>query len=425
MDEAVVGISGYLTRGEGLGGRIKASAEDFVVDEISVDLPPSEAGRYTAARLRTRNWETNRLVRELARRLRISRKRIAFAGTKDRRAVTTQLFQIDAPPGLLEGLRLKDVEVLQRFRTERRLEIGDLLGNRFHIIVRDIPLPREDIEARTGAIGRELRVAGGFPNFFGLQRFGSVRPITHVVGRHLVRGEIREAVMAYVANPIEGENPGAFAAREDLEATGDIAAALRRFPKEWGFEKAMLNALEARPEDFAGALQQLPLNLTILFVHGYQSYLFNRILSDRMRECLPIDEPVEGDVVLAARPDGRPDRDREIPVDSGNLAKVAAQCRAGKAFVSGVLFGSESEFAAGRPGEIEKRGVGSEDLRREDFVIPAIPRLSSKGTRRELLAPLRDLALEAGEGTLSMRFALTPGCYGTSLLREFMKVPVA
>jgi tRNA pseudouridine13 synthase len=163
----------------------------------------------------------------------------------------------------------------------------------------------------------------------------------------------------------------------------------------------------------------------ILFVHGYQSYLFNRILSERMREGLPVHEPVEGDVVLAARPDGRPDREREIPVDRGNLEKVAAQCRAGKAFVSGVLFGSESEFAAGRPGEIEKRVVGSEGLRRDDFVIPAIPRLSSKGTRRELLAPLRDLEWEAGDGTLEMRFTLTPGCYGTSLLREFLKVPVA
>src|SRR2546422_2339326 len=149
----------------------------------------------------------------------------------------------------------------------------------------------------------------------------------------------------------------------------------------------MLNALEVRPEDYAGALQQLPLNLLILFVHGYQSYLFNRILSDRMREGLPIDEPVEGDVVLAARLDGRPDRDREIPVESGNLGKVAAQCRAGKAFVSGVLFGSESEFAAGRPGEIEIQVIESEGLRRGGFVIPPVPPPSPQGTPRGTFAP--------------------------------------
>src|SRR2546425_8822277 len=99
MDEGVVGISQYATSAPGLGGRIKASAEDFVVDEVSVDLPRSETGRYTAARLRTKNWETNRLVRELARHLRISRKRIAFAGTKDRRAGATEVVQVDGVSG--------------------------------------------------------------------------------------------------------------------------------------------------------------------------------------------------------------------------------------------------------------------------------------------------------------------------------------
>src|SRR2546426_5103219 len=101
MDEGVVGISAYFTSAPGLGGRIKASAEDFVVDEVSVDLPPSEEGRYTAARIRTRNWETNRLVRGLARHLPISRERITVAGAKDRRAVTTQVFEFDGPPGPL------------------------------------------------------------------------------------------------------------------------------------------------------------------------------------------------------------------------------------------------------------------------------------------------------------------------------------
>ena len=425
MDEGIVGTSGYLTTTPGLGGTIKGSPEDFVVDEISIEIPRSDDGRYTVARIRTRNWETNRLVREMARAMRMSRRRISFAGTKDRRAVTTQLFQFEGQADAPERLRLKDVEVLETYRTDRKLEIGDLLGNRFHLVVRDIPLSEGEIRERAEATARGLRIHRGFPNFFGLQRFGSVRPITHVVGRHIVRAEMREAVMAYIANPIEGEDPESFDMREALEASGDYAAALRAYPKEWGFEKAILNRLAARAEDFAGALQELPLNLLILFVHGYQSYLFNRILSERMREGLPIHEPVEGDVVLAARPDGRPDRERQIAVDCTNIEKASAQCRAGKAFVSGVLFGSKSEFAAGRPGEIEKQVVGSEGLRREDFVIPAMPRLSSRGSRRELLAPLPEFEWEAGDGTLELRFALTPGCYGTSLLREFLKVPVA
>lgn len=425
MDESVVGIEGYLTSAPGLGGRIKTKAEDFTVEEVPVDLPRSETGRYAVARVRTRDWETNRLVREIARALRISRKRIAFAGMKDRRAVTTQLLQLDVPSERVAGMHLKDVEVLEVFRTDTPLEIGDLLGNRFDITVREIARSREDIEGRAAALDRELRTLGGFPNFFGVQRFGSVRPITHVVGRHLVRGEFKEAVHAYVGNPMPMDDPESSEVRADLEATGDYGAALRAYPRAWSFEKAILNVLAADPADFVGALQALPANLLMMFVHGYQSFLFNRILSERMRAGLPVHEPVAGDLVLPARSDGHPNRERKIPVDPGNLEKVRLQCRAGKAFVSGVLFGSESAFAEGAMGEIERRAVASEGLRPEDFLIPAIPRISSKGTRRELLAPLRSFGWEAGEGTLRLRFSLTPGCYATSLLRELLKAPVA
>src|SRR5207245_4067667 len=96
--ERDVGIEGYLTSTPGLGGTIKASADDFVVDELSSPPTPAIDGRYTIVALRVRNWETNRLVRELARGLHISRRRIGFAGTKDNRAVTTQLFSFENVP---------------------------------------------------------------------------------------------------------------------------------------------------------------------------------------------------------------------------------------------------------------------------------------------------------------------------------------
>src|SRR2546428_3959820 len=98
MDEGVVGISQYATSAPGLGGRIKASAEDFVVDEVSMDLPRAEEGRYTAARIRTRNWETNRLLRELPRHLHLRPKRITFAGTMERPAVTTLVVDFGVLP---------------------------------------------------------------------------------------------------------------------------------------------------------------------------------------------------------------------------------------------------------------------------------------------------------------------------------------
>lgn len=420
--EPDLGIEGYLTTTPGVGGTLKVSAEDFVVEEVSSPPEPDPQGRYTAATLRVREWETNRLVRQLAKSLHISRRRIGFAGTKDKRAVTTQLFSFEGvSPDLLRGLRIKDLEVLDAYSTSRPLEIGDLVGNRFQILVRELRVADPEARSRVGQTADQLRGFGGFPNFFGVQRFGSVRPVTHLVGKHIVRGEFREAVETYVANPIPGEDPESFEVRATLAETGDVKAALHTYPRNYTFEKALLNHLAAYPNDYVGALRVLPMNLLIMFVHAYQSFLYNRILSERMRRGFPIHEPVEGDLVLPADRRGLPDRDRTVEVSADNLARVAERCRAGKAWVSGVLYGSESGFAGGVMGDIERSVIAHEGVRPEDFVVPDIPRISSRGTRREVLAPIRSLEAQALDGCLRVSVELTRGAYATCLLREFMK----
>ncbi|MGI0149454.1 MAG: tRNA pseudouridine(13) synthase TruD, partial [Thermoplasmata archaeon] len=153
----------------------------------------------------------------------------------------------------------------------------------------------------------------------------------------------------------------------------------------------------------------------------YQSFMFNRILSERMRRGIPIHEPVAGDVILPADSAGLPDRSRAIDVTCDNLERVAQRCREGKAWVSAILFGSKPTFAGGEPGQIEKEIVAAEGVRPEDFMIPDIPRISSKGTRREILAPVRNLEAQVREGTLFLAFELTRGSYATSLVREFTK----
>src|SRR5436309_1182659 len=420
--ERDVGIVGYLTSTPGVGGTLKDAPEDFVVEEISSPPPPSAEGRFTVATIRVRNWETNRLVRELARALHVSRRRIGFAGTKDKHAVTTRLFSFEGIPiEAVRELHLKDVEVLDAFRSDRPLEIGGLAGNRFHIVIKKLAVDEATAARSVAETERALRLVGGFPSFFGVQRFGSVRPITHVVGRHLVRGEFREAVEAYVANPLEGEDPESYEVRSALRDTGDIQTALRSYPKSYGFEKAILNHLAVEPTDYVGALRSLPFNLLMMFVHGYQSFLFNRTLSERMRRRMSIHEPVAGDLVLPADASGLPDRSRTIDVTCDNLERAAKRCREGKAWVSAILFGSEPEFAGGEPGQFEKMIVASESLRPEDFIIPEIPRISSKGTRREILAPFRGLDVHVGEAAFSLSFALTRGSYATCLVREFTK----
>jgi len=427
--EREVGMEVYLTSSPGVGGKLRFYPEDFVVEELS--LPPQrvEGGRYVAARVRCRNWETNRLVRELSRAMGISRKRIQFAGTKDKRGVKVQLLTFLASEEQVSAISLRDFEVLEKYPTDRPLELGHLIGNRFEIRLRGAssvgPVPADEVqgnlEAGIDSVTRELDAAGGFPNFFGIQRFGALRPVTHKIGERLVRGDIEGAVMAYVGGPNEFEEPIVQEARRRIERERDFTAAVNYFPPHLAFERSLLHHIQLHPGDWPGAMRELPLNLLMMFVHAYQSCLFNRILSRRIRAGLPLDEPVEGDVVLPADEHGRPDHDHGINVESHNLARVRGKVHDRKAFVSGVLFGSETAFASGPMGELERAVVAEARVDAKDFLVPELPEVSSKGTRRELLIDPGDREIAHEDGAVVFRFSLPRGCYATTLLREYMK----
>ncbi len=425
MSEIDLGLELYLTEDiPGIGGKLRKAPEDFEVDEISILPPEDPEGRFVIAKVWHRNWEANRLVRRLSTNLRVSRARIGFAGTKDGRSVATQLMSFDALIDAVRALSIPDVVVSDAYRARRGIAIGDLVGNRFSIRVSDL---RKDVDVAgtCGKVRERLQGIGGFPNFFGVQRFGSIRPITHLIGKDLVRGDFEGAVMRYAANPMGEEDSDANDARRALQESRDFERAFKDFPQKLTFERTMIARLKDRPGDYLGALRTLPKNLLMMFVHAYQSYLFNKILSERIRAGMSIREPEVGDLILPLSKTNVPDQDNPIPVTEANLQKVAKSVVEGKAFVSGLIFGTESQFAGGRMGDIERRVIEAEGVGRADFQIVGLREASSKGIRRELLAQCKDLMIDFDGEVATFRFALNKGCYATSLMREFMKAEMS
>ncbi len=280
----------------------------------------------------------------------------------------------------------------------------------------------ERLNSTVAATIADLNVLRGFPNFFGVQRFGSLRPITHIVGKHIIKGEFEKAVLAYAANPVPAENEEAREARRYIQETHDFSEGLKMLPRTLMFERIVVGHLAQKPDDYPGAIMAMPRNLQMMFVHAYQSYLFNRIVSERIRRGLPLNEPLVGDVVLPVDKDGLPDHDKYIPVTKTNLDLVATQVRNGRAYVSAVLFGSESVMAKGEPGEIEDIIVAEESIDRQDFIVPTIPECSSTGSRREIVAKYSELTYSVKGSDLEIGLALGKGCYATTFLREMMKV---
>ena len=421
--EKDVGIELFLVQCPGVGGRLKKYPEDFVVEE-ELDISEWEGdGDYVIAKVWSRNWETNRLIRQLSRELRISRRKIRFAGTKDKRAVTTQWMSFHVDPQELERVNIRDVEISNMTRSSKSLYIGAHKGNRFDIAVRDLDVDTEEARVISDKVGSCIRELGGFPNWFGVQRFGTIRPVTHLVGKAMVRGDFEEAVKLYIANPMEGEEKESYDARKKLEETWDYGAALKEFPHILTFERAIIQELVKDPEDHVSALNVLPDNLLTMFVHAYQSYLFNNILCERLKRGLPLKDVVPGDIVLPVDREGYPVLDRAVSIQDRNLDRGSDMVKQGKGYVSAPLFGIDTEFAEGEPGEIEREIIEEEGLTGSDFIIPEIRKLSSRGSRRSIFSPVQDLDWEVSQGGLRLRFILQKGSYATCLLREFMKLP--
>jgi tRNA pseudouridine13 synthase len=443
--EQAVGIRYYVSDVPGIGGRLRDRPEDFRVRELeAVETEPLDADRgaypHLVFRADLHNWETNDFAGTLADRLGISRERVSWAGTKDKRAVTTQLFSVkDVEPAALPTIDGVDVTVVGR--TGRPILFGDLAGNEFDIAVREPERPehREAITAALQAVAgaddsggnsgaAETTVA--VPNVFGQQRFGSRRPVTHEVGLAVARGDWEAGVLSYVGNPSEREPTETADARAVVEETRDWERGLEVMPRHMGYERAMLHRLDERTDggaetataaDFRAALEAVPTNLQRLFVNAAQSYVFNLIVSERLERGLSLSTPVEGDVVCFADRDVPaevtvPDTDRVQRVTADRVAAVRRHCERGRAFVTAPLVGTETDLGGGEPGEIECEVLDEVGVEPSDFDLPG--EFHSTGTRRAVAVRT---ALSISEDPLRFRFALPKGAYATVLLREYLK----
>ena len=150
---------------------LKTHPEDFVVTE---DLGYSFSGDgehqflWVEKKLANTAW----VAEQLAKFTGLPLRNVTYAGRKDKYAVTRQWFGLHAPgkPDFdFSGLELEGVKILRQERHNKKLRIGQLKGNHFTITLRDV----SDVTALTEALQQAAR--NGVPNYFGEQRFGSVR----------------------------------------------------------------------------------------------------------------------------------------------------------------------------------------------------------------------------------------------------------
>lgn len=443
--EKRLGIEVYITRSKGIGGAIKRFPEDFLVEEILRDGTRAEIKaskiepliqernaqqQHLLCVLVKRNWDNFQAIKAIAHQLGISMHRIHIAGIKDAEAVTAQHITMEnVNADEIKKVQVRDLEVRPVRHFHTKLSSSHLLGNSFTITVRAISHTKTEIRKRISSIVKELQTLGGMPNFYGHQRFGTIRPITHLVGKALVKGRFRRAAILFLAKPSQNEHPKSREAREELWRTGDFEKALKNFPKSLHYERLMLKHLAKKPSDFAGAFRQLPAKLRILFPQAYQAYLFNKILSRRITHGLPINRAETGDYVIEVEPSGLPNPQKCHIVNQELKDEINKAIESGRMLLAIPLAGFRQTLSRGVQGEIERTVLEEEKISLENFKIKGMPELSLKGGLRLAIAPIKEFSLREiskDETTkrkrkVVMSFTLYRGSYATVFLREIMK----
>ncbi|HIJ11043.1 TPA: tRNA pseudouridine(13) synthase TruD [Candidatus Woesearchaeota archaeon] len=326
---------------------LKQIPDDFIVKEVS-NIVLNEKGRFTYVKLTKRGRNTQDVVSQIASQLHLKEGKIGFAGSKDKNAVTEQLISI-------QGRSVKQIEELGIENCSLEvigfgkdpITLGDLEGNSFEITVRNIN-------------DKKLKPITKVVNYFDEQRFS-----THnvEVGRFMVKKKFKDAV-ALVNH---------YRVREYLAEN---------------------------KTDAVGALKRLPMRLLKMYVHAYQSYLWNETVAAYLKEGKKVAYS-QGTLVFAEECDVK-----SIPLigfDSGLVEKHPAK-------------------------EVIKNIMEREHLMYKDFVIKAIPQLSMEGELRSVFADVKDMTVSALENDelnqdmkkVTVSFTLGKGSYATMVVKRVM-----
>ena len=408
-----------MASGSAIAGKIKTNPEDFVVEEIakngtviklnqkmaaeSLGLQPSPTGKFTVFVMQKRDWNTIQALKMLAKKAGRGIRSTAFAGTKDRASISTQLCSIfGASAERVSSLHVKDISINGAWQSDTGVEMGGLLGNRFTIMVRETNATIEEINK----IAAELD--GICPNYFGEQRFG-FRSNNVSVGLSIIKGDFEQAAMDFLTNTSNERNLDSIEARERLGRERDFKAALEYFPRHLKYEMMAIEYLSRYPTDYANAIRRLPRQLTLMFVHSVESQIFNKEVELRVSGAR--NELQAGDLFCEADKFGFPDIKAVRSADAG-AAKLEGRC-----FAIGNIIGYES----GQPNENEKSIMEDMGITQEMFKIQSMPELGCKGNYRALFAPFVDFSCETGESKAKLSFSLPAGAYATVLMDEFIQ----
>ena len=284
-------------------------------------------GEHLHFSLLKENKDTMEVISYLARSLKTKPQTFQFAGTKDRRGVTVQrvsVFRVFADRVIAAGRTLRNAKIGNYEYQPNGLQLGELAGNEFTITLRDCQFDLDDglegpkqLEQASDIVGTAIKNLSeqGFINYYGLQRFGTFSTRTDDVGIKMLQGDFQAAVeaildftpesLAAAQDPmsenderISRDDKARAYAIHSFKSTGKSHPAVDEMPKKFSAEANIIRFLgnPQNKNNYLGALQMISRNLRLMYVHAYQSFVWNTAASERWKRFGA--QVLEGDLVL-------------------------------------------------------------------------------------------------------------------------------
>ncbi|MFX1325416.1 MAG: tRNA pseudouridine(13) synthase TruD [Promethearchaeota archaeon] len=442
--EKFVGINTYSTsKIQGIKGDYKTIFKDFIVKEIDangkiLDIKedhPSPAfsedvnDKFSTFNLIKINNDTFEAINRISKALNIPISSFNYSGLKDKHAVSVQKISIRGNyVEQLKKLNLHDIFIRNIYPTKKPVKLGSHLGNNFTIVIRNIDSESSRKQKVNGLL--DFLNKFGFPNYFGLQRFGNYRPNSHIVGRYLLLDDYENAFEEYVSTTYSTESAESIKARSEFRTDKNLEKAYNNFPKNLNYEKKMLKYLIKNPGNYKGAINTLPNDLKRLLISSFQSYLFNKMLSLRVEKGYPLFKPIEGDVICI------------LDDFNGNITPVKYKygesydkylekaLKLNRASIVLPLIGRDTDLYDFPLMQslfrevVEMEGIDETIFQREsninDEFKGSIRAMTVRPTDLKLIE-LTDDELNPGKEKMKIEFSLQKGCYATMLIRELIK----
>ena len=381
-----IGISVYTTKSSSVQGKIKQNENDFLVKEVlsekAIDSFDNLDG-HAVYLLKKSGIDTNHALIDIEKRYGLVLKAL---GLKDAHAQTEQYVYTYKKLDSLAEIEGKKYSAKRIGFVKKPISKKDMLGNIFEIKVSDLnePLPSFTDDEK-------------ILNFFGYQRFGSKRPITHLVGKSIIKGNYEEAVdyLLNFSSKYDSEKNNQF--RKLISERKSESEIIELLPYSMDIERNLLKQL-SKDKDPKNAIRSIPLALRRFYIQAYQSFLFNKTLS--------LAYEFEEELFLSTVDDVCFDKNSIL----GKFENDPNQRLA-------IPLIGHSYYKKSRFDYYIKKILDDELLTPKDFFIKDFQEISVDGGFRN--ASINYLNLNINENLI--KFQLSRGSYATIVLREILK----